>query len=212
MIDIIVEGNSLRTRGLRELLGSEIRALISDSTMTASASMFLQWADSTIRANPGSPAKDAKLEYGYWQVRLREAADGYLDAWEYSPDHLTLRRGISQALTYWDQQSAVCRRNHAAFSPPSCDLLAGVSPGVLEDVVPLYAIRHLAPSHMSGWYCWTDLYEGENRKMTPEHLYHITAARPMLAKYLALPVGYRITLRDTESVEYDKEVAEEPIP
>jgi hypothetical protein len=43
-----------------------------------------------------------------------------------------------------------------------------------------------------------------------EHLYHVTAARPDLAEYVALPYGFRFDLSQGQDVWFDPKVASQP--
>lgn len=97
--------------------------------------------------------------------------------------------------------------------PPRPDQLVAISEGVLEgDHVE--GVRYPSPEHMSGWYIFTDRYDGDIESMTLHHAHHITEARPDFAELLDLPHGCRFA-PDEESGEYtwwyDDEVASEPI-
>jgi hypothetical protein len=70
-------------------------------------------------------------------------------------------------------------------------------------------VRYPSPEHMSGWWITTDRYDGDIRSLTQEHLYHLTAARPDLARYLALPFGFRFDQASGEDVWFDEQVARE---
>jgi len=59
---------------------------------------------------------------------------------------------------------------------------------------------------MSGWWITTKLYDGDVKSLKHEHTYHVTAARPDLAKYLALPDGFRFDLSRIEDVWRDEKV------
>ena len=61
---------------------------------------------------------------------------------------------------------------------------------------------------MSGWWITTDLYNGDIQTLRREHTYHVTAGRPDLAKYLALPEGFRFNLSVAEEVWLDEKVLE----
>ena len=47
---------------------------------------------------------------------------------------------------------------------------------------------------MSGWWLITEKYDGNIESLKHEHTYHVTAARPDLASFLALPYGFRFDL------------------
>ena len=60
---------------------------------------------------------------------------------------------------------------------------------------------------MSGWWLTTDRYDGNAKSLRTEHLYHVTAARQDLSRYLALPYGFRFDLSKGESVWFEESVA-----
>jgi hypothetical protein len=52
-------------------------------------------------------------------------------------------------------------------------------------------VRYPSHEHMSGWWITTDRYAGNIGLLTQEHLYYLTAARPDIARHVALPFGFR---------------------
>ena len=148
------------------------------------------------------------LGYGYWITKFVAASDKQLDTLELRPDGGEFVPGASLTLTYWRGQHAVCRASGAAFSPPRADRLVAVSAGVMEGD-PTEGVRYPSPDHMSGWWFTTDRYDGNIRSLRVEHLYHVTAARPDLARLVALPYGYRFLL-DGVHVWFDQKVASQP--
>lgn len=96
--------------------------------------------------------------------------------------------------------------HEAEFKPPRSDKLTVISKGVLEGL-PVQAVRYPSPEHMSGWWITTDQYDGNTKSLKHEHTYHVTAARPELAKYLALSEGFRFDLSTREDVWRDEKVA-----
>lgn len=148
-----------------------------------------------------------KVCHGYWTLQMKSMGEGLLDVWESSADGTRYVPGAELTLTYWIQQHEACRLAGGAFSPPLPDQKIAVSAGVLAGVQPVEGVRYPAPPHMSGWYLTTDQYSGNVRDLQIEHLYHLTAARPELARYIALPPGYRFFLAGAkESVVLDEAV------
>jgi hypothetical protein len=60
---------------------------------------------------------------------------------------------------------------------------------------------------MSGWLFVTSKYSGEIETLSHHHTYHVTAVRPDLAAFIALPVGYRCDFAGGERVWFDEEAA-----
>src|SRR5690606_11887385 len=91
--------------------------------------------------------------------------------------------------------------------------LSGIacSDGVLESRLPVDGARYRYSGKMSGWFLSTNLYDGTAKTAKVHHAYHVTAARPDLAKYLALPPGYRFDLGAGGRIWFDPELeSEEP--
>jgi len=140
------------------------------------------------------------MAYGYWLVKFHRAGqEDHLETWEYSADASTFVKGGDLTLAYWRDQHLVCQQHEAAFNPPRPDRLTVISAGVL-DGIPVQGIRYPSPDHMSGWWITTDLYDGDIKSLRNEHTYHVTAARPDLAKYMALPAGFRFNFSVAEEV------------
>lgn len=146
--------------------------------------------------------------YGYWLVKFL-AEDDSLDVWEYNPSAIEFVHGGSLTLTYWRDQHRICDRFRASFTPPRPDRLTVIDEGVLEGL-PTQGVRYPSPEHMSGWWITTDKYNGDLSTLRREHTYHVTAARPDLAPYLALPYGFRFeTSGHDADAWFDERVAAE---
>ena len=146
------------------------------------------------------------MAYGYWITRFQDADRNMLETWEYNPGATDFIKGASLTLRYWKDQHVICKAYEADFQPPRPDKLTVISKGVLEGL-PVQGVRYPSPDHMSGWWITTAQYEGNIDTLTHEHTYHITAARPDLAKYLALPPGFRFDLSSFEDVWLDEKIA-----
>ena len=104
-------------------------------------------------------------------------------------------------------QQACCENFKAQYTPTSEEQLVVISEGVYEGMA-LEGVRYPAPSHMSGWWLTTDLYDGNTQTLKTVHFSHIVAQRPQIAIYMALPPGYRFKLGgDDEHVWFDEAVA-----
>lgn len=78
--------------------------------------------------------------------------------------------------------------------------------GVMEGL-PVQAVRYDFGEPMSGWLIVTDQYDGNVETLTNHHTFHVTAARPDLAKYLALPAGFRVDQTREDLVCFDPAAA-----
>jgi hypothetical protein len=151
-----------------------------------------------------------KVRHGYWALEMHAGDDRALEIWESTADGSAFVPGADLTLRYWVDQHCVCEAAGADFAPPLPDQKVAISVGVMEGQRPLNGVRYFEPPHMSGWFLTTDRYSGDVKDLRVEHLYHVTAARPELAKYIALPPGYRFFLDGAkESVTLDEAVLRE---
>ncbi len=196
---------TLRTEGLQALGYREIAASVSDAALKGDLEDFLFFVCNYV--DEGKPVKPGEtMAYGYWLTKFEERDANTLEVWEYNSKATEFVSGASLTLGYWHEQHATCRKFGAAFEPPRPDRLTVISKGVLEGL-PVQGVRYPSPEPMSGWWITTDLYDGDTKSLQREHTYHITAARPDLAKYLALPPGFRFDLGVREDVWKDEKVA-----
>jgi hypothetical protein len=162
-----------------------------------------------LRIDSGATIRGGEtLSYGYWLTLFKEQGRDWLDVWEYNPGATDSVRGATLTLRYWRDQHDVCARFGCEFVPPRPDKLVVLSAGVMEGE-PVQGVRYPSPEHMSGWWVTTNRYDGDVGSLRREHLYHLTAARPDLAQYLALPHGFRFDLASREDVWLDARVAEQ---
>lgn len=147
------------------------------------------------------------MAYGYWLVKFQAVAKDELEAWEYNAEATDFIKGATLTLSYWHDQHLMCSQHRAEFKPPRPDRLAVISQGVLEGL-PVEGVRYPSPNHMSGWWFTTNEYDGNIKTLRQQHMYHVTAAQPHLAKYVALPEGFRFkTNNGAADVWLDPKVA-----
>lgn len=183
----------VRTSGLTFCANSEISVWVGGASLVPTAEEFLQYVSEYLACSSKQIRSGETMAYGYWLVKFEASDNGSLETWEYNANATDFVRGANLALTYWRDQHFICRRYKAEFRPPRPDRLTVVSKGVLEGM-PVEGVRYPSPEHMSGWWLTTDEYDGNIESLRHHHTYHVTAARPELAKYLALPEGFRFNL------------------
>ena len=208
-IEFVENGLEVHTRGLLAQGHAELSVSVADAVILAESKAFLCYVagyvlDQSVHIRPGET-----LRYGYWLVKFELRDDRMLQVWEYNAEGTEFIPGATLALTYWRDQHLVCEKFGAAFSAPQADQLAVISEGVLEGD-SVQGVRYPSPGHMSGWWITSDRYDGDIRSLKHEHLYHVTAARPELVQYLALPYGFRFDLSQREDVWFEESVAKEP--
>lgn len=208
---VVLSGLVARTHGLTSLGLPELEAFVRDPSLLPDAQQFLSnmaeaLRDGSIHVHPGDT-----VQCGYWIVKFDAKSPDLLSASEPNAENTEFVPGATLALLYRRDQQKVCRDQRAAFDPPLP--LSGIacSDGVLEGRLAVDGARYRYSGKMSGWFLSTDLYDGTSKTAKVHHAYHVTAARPDLAKYLALPTGYRFEDGITPRVWFDPGLAaEEP--
>jgi len=178
---------------------------INDSELIKEAEGFLRYVFDHATKCGARVLPRETMRYGYWITKFEHVGDDVLETWEYNSTATEFISGASLTLRFWKDQHALCNRFGADFEPPALDQLSVVSQGVFEGL-PVQGVRYSSPDHMSGWWITTDQYDGNINSLKHEHTYHVTAVRPDLAKYLALPPGFRFDTSQGEDVWSDEQV------
>lgn len=209
-VEIVSTGSAVKTSGLAKRSHPELRVSLTTPELTKEGGAFLEFVVDYLikhktKINPGET-----LAYGYWLVKFELSKDGVLEVFEYSADATSFVKGAELTLTYWRDQHVVCDRFHAAFDPPRPDRKVAISSGLYEGD-PVEGVRYPSPEHMSGWWLTTGRYDGNIASLDVVHLYHVTAARPDLARYLALPAGFRFRAHNAQTTDiwFDEKVLQE---
>lgn len=201
-----VAGNRVTTSGLAAIGQAELTLCVRASDLLPEATAFLTFVAEYIKQTSARIRSGQTLNYGYWLVRFDECENGALDVSEYEETFSELRPGADRALRYWRDQRKVCIDNGSEFDPPNPGTLTSVSAGVMEGGA-VRAVRYRPNDGMSGWIIVTDQYDGDVASLMNHHTYHLTAARPDIAKYLALTYGFRFDQPSGGRVWFDREVA-----
>jgi hypothetical protein len=196
-----------QTLGLHHNNHPELRIDAGDPRLLSEARAFLQFVVRYMEQTDARIKPGETLTYGYWLTKFERARDDYLEVWEYNANATKFIDGGALALTYWRDQHDFCVEVGAQFAPPRADKKAAISAGVYEGE-PVEAVRYPSPEHMSGWWLTTDRYNGDIKSLQVVHLYHVSAARPELVRYLALPYGWRFA--SGGQAWFDERVGNEP--
>lgn len=202
-------GLTVQTYGMGARGQAEIRVSVNAALLLPEGENFLRFVADYLAQSGRSIHPGETMNYGYWLVKFATVSDDLVEVWEYNENATDFVVGGSLALAYWRDQHLVCHRFGATFSPPRADKLTAVANGVLEGL-PVEAVRYPMGEQMSGWFLLTDKWDRNVSSLTNHHTYHVTAARPDLARFLALPVGFRFDLRRGQRVWFDTDVAKEP--
>lgn len=197
---------AVETRGMQAQGQPEIRVSVNSASLLPECERFLRFVADYLEHSERRIKPGETMNYGYWLVKFQPVGDE-LEVWEYNDDATVFVRGGSLALRYWRDQQNVCGRYGATFSPPRPEKLTAVSEGVMEGL-PVQAVRYNLEEHMSGWLIVTEKWDKQISALKTYHTYHLTANRPDLARFLALPPGFRFDLTGVERVWFDAEAAE----
>ena len=106
-------------------------------------------------------------------------------------------------------QRACCEHYGAIYTPTDPEQLVVISDGVYEEGMAVEGVRYSSPSHMTGWWLTTERCSGNIDLLQTVHFRHIEEQRPDIARYMALPYGYRFQLGGKEEhVWFDAKAAE----
>lgn len=203
------DGLRVSTKGLLRRGQAELSIAVSSPDLIAEADFFLHFVVNYLNETGARITVGQTLNYGYWLVKFQPLPTGSLDVWEYNAEGTEFIPEGNLALSYWRDQQEICGMYGAAFDPPNPERLTAISAGVMEPGRPVQAVRYPWAEPMSGWLVVTDIYDGKIESLTNHHTYHLSAARPDLAKYLALPYGSRFDLVGGGRVWFDPEVADQ---
>ena len=196
---------TMRTEGLSTMGHSEVLVEFDHLELIEEAERFLRYVSDYVLRCGTKLRPEETMRYGYWITEFRNSGENTLETWEYNAPATNLVKGVSLTLRYWTDQHSICKQYSANFEPPTLDQVSVVSKGVFEGL-PVQGVRYPSDDQLSGWWITTDQYDGDINSLMNEHNYHITAARPDLAKYLALPAGFRFDLSSFEDVWFEEEV------
>ncbi|WP_197387310.1 hypothetical protein [Ralstonia pseudosolanacearum] len=194
------------TIGLRDRIGYELSAAVDHVDLCKGCGDFLRYVGSYI-LDGAVISQGETIAYGCWLTKVDFDGEGGLMFLEYNPEATEFVFGVSNSVRYWLDQHDVCGKVGANFDPVRPDRLVVVSDGVYQGE-SIQGVRYPSPHHMSGWWLTTESYNGDINTLKKVHAYHVSAARPDLAKYFSLPFGYRFHSLNS-AVWFDEKVANE---
>ncbi|MFC5476003.1 hypothetical protein [Paraherbaspirillum soli] len=200
----INEGLTHETIGLLDQFGYEISATVDDLALQTDCREFVKFVADYV-ASGNAVHSGETLKYGYWITKAALDDRRRLMFLEYNQDSTDFIFGVTNTLSYWRDQHQICNKVGAEFFPPRLDQMVVISDGVYEGD-DVEGVRYPSPDHMSGWWLTTDRYNGEIETLRTVHAHHVSAKRPDLVKFLALPFGYRFFSPQSD-VWFDEKVA-----
>lgn len=147
--------------------------------------------------------------YGCWIIQfvyngmyielheLKEVVDG-INSYEFD---------LSLTFNFLEEQFNLCLSEGITPNIPKIGQKVAISKEIY-DGSEVNGVRYDAPQHMSGWYLTSNSFDGDVNTLIVDYLYHILKERPDIAKFLALPSGYRF-YKDGEghNIWFDPEVS-----
>lgn len=182
-------GVTLKSEGLLERFGYEIKVNFSDANLRNDANEFIDLVARYIEEGH-QVASGETLGYGSWITKMELNDNRELMFFEQVPLTGEYALGINITLRLWVEQHSVCSKVGADFTTSRFEQLIVISDGVLEGEAS-EGVRYPSPEHMSGWWITTDQYNGDTKSLKTVHAQHVAVNRPDLVKYLGLPNGYR---------------------
>lgn len=206
-IEVQTDGNKVTcyTVGLCSTYGYELSATVHAGSLQAEcADLVLHVAERVTSGDSIGPG--TILNYGSCVMKMNADPVGRLAFCELNPETGASVFWVDSVLTHWRDQHEMCEKVGAKFSAPALDQLIVISEGVYEGE-DVEGVRYPSPEHMTGWWLTTDRFNGDISTLVTVHAHHVTAARPDLVKYLALPFGYRF-FSPTSEVWFDQKVSD----
>jgi hypothetical protein len=190
---VLREGSTMILGGLST--GQQIRLALRSNDREEHGRSLLEYIGVYVDSGAAIHAGET-MAYGSWILRFEGLKDETLTITESVADWSgKYETGASRAIRLWNEQRSVCTAAGSPHLPPAPHLMVATSVGVLEGEA-VDGVRYPAPAHMTGWYVTTDRYDGDARSLRVDHLYHLLAARPDLARFLALGPGFFFDSRD----------------
>jgi hypothetical protein len=208
-VEIKRKDNFLSTFGLKDSAGYELQTLIKDKSMSDYFEV-MNYLTVFITESKRKILNDETIAYKSWLFKFVETKNSLYSIHEVKRDGTGFTEGVDNAIEITDSQSRECSKESVFPVFPTFSQKIAISEGVYEGEA-IDAVRYPSPSHMTGWWLTTNLYDGNIKSLKVVHYFHVAFQRPEILKYLALPYGYRFNFdkkQDIEDTWFDKSVLE----
>jgi len=197
----IIDGDDrFVTNGLKRFIGREFNIAKLKQEENEYQRVFNYLINYILDANP--VINDGQtIAYHSWMLKF-VFSDNFITLNEISATGDSFIEGVDNAIRIVNEQREVCFSNSSDPLYPLFSQMIVVSKGVLEGD-PIEAVRYKSPTHMTGWWITTDLYDGDIKSLQTMHYYHLAFKRPDILRYLALPYGYRFNLDNKVHIWFD---------
>jgi hypothetical protein len=205
--EIVETGTRVRTTGMEQSVGFELALDLKDAKWIEDAARLLihlaRHFASTVPLVAGQT-----VDWASSLLVARQATPTCIAFGEMDFDGETVLPTVDRAVSIWTAQSEICMNYGVDLCPTPFGKLMAVSPRVLEGVQRVEGIRYSSTSAMSGWWFFTEEYNGTEddfRSMRPVHVFEVLRHRHDLAKFLGLPKGYAFRAFAPEAIWFESE-------
>jgi len=192
-VEIKEDGIYIYTVGLYSVIGHEFRILMNKFEFVDYEKVIVYLLKYVLNHNPVI-INEETISFHSWLLKFKEKGE-YFDLWETSYNGQEFVEGVDYAIRITYDQEDTCRKFNVIPVFPTFSQNIVISKGVY-DSLDIEAVRYESPSHMTGWWLTTDLYDDNIESLMNVHFYHIAFNKPEILKFLALPFGYRFYLSD----------------
>ncbi|QKJ30791.1 hypothetical protein HQ865_13875 [Mucilaginibacter mali] len=203
-IQIISQERYLITHGLKKFIDFELSVLTQIHDESEYIKLLSYLIDYIIDNKPQIKA-DQTITYHSWLLKFIIDVDSRINIHELTSNGNGFVEGADYSIKVVIDQINECNKHNAAPLFPTFSQMIVVSKGVLDNDV-INAVRYPSPTHMTGWWLTTDLYDGDVKSLQTIHYYHVAFKRSDIMRYLALPPGFRFYAADKPDVWFDSDV------
>ena len=189
------------TQGLESLIGKEF-AISKKSYSKESVQLIINYILNYIKTENKQIKNLETFGCGSWMIQF--VFNGiYIELHELKSVTDNINQydfDLTITIEFLKQQNKLSVANNIEIDIPQIGQKIAISKEIY-DGSEVNGVRYSSPEHMSGWYLTSNSYNGDIKSLLVEHLYHILKVRPDLAKFLALPIGYRF-YKDSETENF----------
>ena len=106
------------------------------------------------------------------------------------------------------EQRALCEKLKIEWMPVDINSLIAFNSSLFSSTQPVNGLRHPKQEIIDGWYLWSGdaIPQDDIDFFKPLHVKHLLEDRPLVLKYLGLPVGWRFQIDDQgyEDIWFDE--------
>jgi hypothetical protein len=204
--DILIkkEEGCFITNGLLRVINNEIKLIVKKQSEEDYLDLLYYLIDYVLQKSPIILTGQA-IAYHSWLLQFVES-NSYFLINEAEVNGEGFCEGVDYSICVLNDQKEECNLHDVSPVFPTFSQNIVISKGVYEGLA-VDGVRYSSPSHMTGWWLTTDLYDSNVDSMINVHYFHVAFKRPDLLRYLALPTGYRFFLSEEEhAVWFDDKV------